>query len=84
MDYSIQWSMVKFSTILALLANKRRERIYNIYICAFVKGVCCYFITVNSLAVNHIVQTTFQDSAVGEENISLQSETGTNLSLGAA
>lgn len=34
--------------------------------------------------MDHIVQTTFQDSAVGEENISWQSETGTNLSLGAA
>lgn len=75
---------MKFSTILALLANNRRESIYSIYICAFVNNVCCYFITVNSLAVNHIVQTTFQDSAVGEENISWQSETGTNLSLGAA
>lgn len=44
----------------------------------------CYYITVNSLALDHIVQTTFQDSAVGEENISWQSETGTHLSLGAA
>lgn len=34
--------------------------------------------------MDHIVQTIFQDSAVVEENIFWQSETGTNLSLGAA
>jgi len=31
--------------------------------------------TINSLAVGYIVRTTFQESAVGEENVSWSSET---------
>lgn len=54
-----------------ILASNRKERIYNGCMCAFVH-VCllCYYITINSLAVDYIVQVAFQESAVGEENLS--------------
>lgn len=59
-----------------ILVNNRKEGIYNGRMCAFVH-VCllCYYITINFLAGGYIVQTTFQESAAGEENVSWSSKT---------